>query len=162
VQATNLANRKQAAAAAHGQVTAAARAQAARVNAWLPWWHALLEADQSQIQGMLLLVYIADLGGERTDIVSEHMKHFLKVIELLDHILHGWHGCLPRTRAANRMHGGRTQQNWYKIVTCSGIILAELKDKLEVIEALTIIGMTEPCSMSHQRGSDTIERLSLY
>jgi hypothetical protein len=45
---------------------------------------------------------------------------------------------------------------------CSGINLAELIDKLEVIEALTLVGMTEPCSTSHRRGSDTIERLSLY
>jgi hypothetical protein len=40
-----------------------------------------------------------------------------------------------------------------------GINLAELIDKLEMIEALTLIGVTEPRSTSHQQGSD--ERLSL-
>jgi hypothetical protein len=35
-------------------------------------------------------------------------------------------------------------------VTCLGINLVELIDKLEVIEALTLVGVTEPRSMSHQ------------
>jgi hypothetical protein len=38
------------------------------------------------------------------------------------------------------------------IVTCSGINLAELIDKLEVIEALTLVSVTESRSMLHQRG----------
>jgi hypothetical protein len=60
----------------------------------------------------------------------------------------------------------RHQDAWWEnlvklIPNCHvfGINLAELIDKLEMIEALTLIGMTEPRSTSHQRGSD--ERLSL-
>jgi hypothetical protein len=41
-------------------------------------------------------------------------------------------------------------------------MVAEWITNEELIEALTLIGVTKLRSTSHCRGSDTIERLSLY
>jgi hypothetical protein len=65
---------------------------------------ALLQADESNAECLLLLVDIANLS-------SESPYDLLQTIQLADDVAHGGRCLLPEPCAGSRRHGGKTWRN---------------------------------------------------